>query len=177
LSNDNKARSGLPPGRVNQKIGDIMKKHIALWVFVSFIAGCASTGGSDGVLEKVETTRDGTSTAYTFTDYKQDIAQRISQVNSTSVYPGRPQALLRSVVVLRYHVDGDGRLTRSEIIRSNRDPVTEATAMASLKNAAPFPKPAAHLLNHGRVEISESWLFNTDGRFQLRSVAQPQMNE
>jgi protein TonB len=137
------------------------------------IAGCAGPGAPD----RVETTRDATSTASTLTQYKQDIAQRISQVNSTKVYVGRPQALLRSVVVVRYHVDRDGELTRSEIQRSNRDAETEATALATLRTAAPFPKPAPHLLQHGRVEISESWLFNTDGRFQLRSIALPQMNE
>jgi protein TonB len=153
-----------------------MKKHIALWLFVSLVAGCSGMVGGNSP-EKVETTRDGTSTAATLVSYKQDIAQRISQVNSTKVYPGRPQALLRSVVVLKYHVDRDGQLTRSEILRGNHDPETEATALAALRSAAPFPKPAPHLLHHGRVEISESWLFNNDGRFQLRSVALPQMNE
>lgn len=152
-----------------------MKQHIALLLSVSFLAGCGSFGGRSD--DKVETTRDGTSTAATFAGYKQDIAQRISHVNSTRVYPGRPQALLRSVVVVRYYVDRDGHLVRSEIMRSNRDPETEAIALATLKNAAPFPKPASHLLQQGRVEIAESWLFNKDGRFQLRSVAQPQMDE
>jgi protein TonB len=155
-----------------------MKKYLGLAAVVCLVAGCAGNVKlNDGSLEKVDTTRDGTSTANTLAGYKADIAQRISQVNSTKVYAGRPQALLRSVVVLRYHVDSDGKLLRSEIQRSNRDPETEATALASLKQAAPFPKPSAHLLQHGRVEISESWLFNNDGRFQLRSVAQPQMNE
>jgi protein TonB len=152
-----------------------MKQHIALLLSAALLAGCGGFGGLSD--DKVETTRDGTSTAATFAGYKQDIAQRISHVNSTRVYPGRPQALLRSVVVLRYHVDRDGHLVRSEIVRSNRDPETEAIALASLKSAAPFPKPSSHLLQHGRVEISESWLFNNDGRFQLRSVAQPQMDE
>jgi protein TonB len=153
-----------------------MKKHLGLWLLVSIVAGCAG-GKVDGSLEKVETTRDGTSTAATLAGYKADVAQRISQVNSTKVYPGRPQALLRSVIVLKYYIDADGHVTRSEILRGNHDHETEATAMASLKSAAPFPKPASHLLRHGRVEISESWLFNNDGRFQLRSVAQPQMSE
>jgi protein TonB len=34
-----------------------------------------------------------------------------------------------------------------------------------------------HLLRHGRLEISETWLFNNDGRFQLRTIAQPQMDQ
>ncbi len=124
----------------------------------------------------VQTTPDATSTARTIDDYKRDIAQRISQVNSTRIYPGQPQALLRSVVVLRFSVDGSGKLLKSEILRSNRDSVTEATALSSLRNTAPFPKPASGLLRNGRVELSETWLFNNDGRFQIRSVAQTQMD-
>ncbi|HEV2609348.1 MAG TPA: TonB family protein [Noviherbaspirillum sp.] len=129
-----------------------------------------------GRVEPVETTPDATSTASTVDGYKRDIAQRIVQVNSTQVFIGRPQALLRSVVVVRYAVDARGNLVHSEIQRSNRDKVTEATALATLRNSAPFPKPASNLLRRGRVEISETWLFNNDGRFQLRTIAEPQMD-
>lgn len=128
-------------------------------------------------VESVDTYPDATSTENTVNGYKRDLAQRITEVNSIKVYTTRPQALLRSVVVVRYSVDGGGRLLRSEIMRSNRDRETEATALASLRNAAPFPKPASHLLRHGKVELSETWLFNNDGRFQLRSLALPQMDQ
>ncbi|WP_414691798.1 hypothetical protein [Noviherbaspirillum sp.] len=127
-------------------------------------------------VERVETLPDATSTAPTVDGYKRDLAQRISQVNSTRVYVGRPQALLRSVVVVRYVVDAQGALVRSEIMRSNRDRETEATALASLRGAAPFPKPASHLLRNGRLDLAETWLFNNDGRFQLRTIAEPQMD-
>jgi protein TonB len=163
---------------------DIMNNRITMLLTASVLAGCTTptTHRSDGPvdqitgIEKVETTRGGTSTAATFEGYKRDLAQRISQVNSMKVYTGRPQALLRSVVVVKYVVDAQGNLARSEILRSNRDGVTEATALASLRQAAPFPKPGAHLTRHGRVEISETWLFNNDGRFQLRSIAEAQMD-
>lgn len=125
----------------------------------------------------VETTRDGTSTADTLGEYKTALAHRIAAVNSTKVFIGRPQALLRSVVVVKYVVDANGSLVRSEIMRSNRDRVTEATALASVKQTAPFPKPAPALLRGGRVEVIETWLFNKDGRFQLRTIAEPQMDE
>jgi protein TonB len=146
------------------------------------LAGCshAPIGYSASVaqrgIERVETTPDGTSTAATVESYKADLAQRICQVNSTHVYTTRPQALLRSVVVLRYTVDSGGNLLRSEIARSNHDSHTEAVALATLKKSAPFPKPAPHLLRNGRVEMVESWLFNNDGRFQLRSLALAQMD-
>jgi periplasmic protein TonB len=78
---------------------------------------------------------------------------------------------------MRYAVDAHGQLLRSEILRSNRDRETESIALASLRSAAPFPRPASHLLHHGKLEVSETWLFNNDGRFQLRTIAQPQMDQ
>lgn len=124
-----------------------------------------------------DTTADATSTASTVESYKQDIAQRISQVSSTRVYTTRPQALLRAVIVVKFTIDSQGRLVSSSIARSNHDRAAEQTAMTTLRNAAPFPKPASHLIRNGKLEISESWLFNTDGRFQLRSIALPQMDQ
>lgn len=158
--------------------------RIAMLLAAGILAGCAGSTADKssrpaeriGGVEKVETTPGATSTAGTVDGYKRDLAQRISQVNSIKVYTGRPQALLRSVVVVKYMVDSRGNLTHSEILRSNRDRTTESTALVSLRQAAPFPKPAAHLLRHGRLELSETWLFNNDGRFQLRSIAEPQMD-
>jgi protein TonB len=151
-----------------------MKNKLAISAMTLLLAGCAGTPDSS---QQVETTSDGTSTAHTMGAYKKDIAQRISQVNSVHVYADRPQALLRSVVVLKFSIDSDGNLLRSEIQRSNRDRMAESTALASLKRTSPFPKPSPHLLRHGKVEMSESWLFNNDGRFQLRSIALPQMDQ
>ena len=54
---------------------------------------------------------------------------------------------------------------------------TEATALSTLRRSAPCPKPSPHLLRNGRLEMHESWLFNNDGRFQLRSLALAQMDE
>lgn len=147
----------------------------------AMLAGCAARDDTARRVpsmheDRVETRRDATSTAQSLDGYKRDLAHRITQVSSTRVYIGRPQALLRSVVVVRYVVDADGALLRSEIMRSNRDRETEATALSSLRGAAPFPKPAAHLVRYGKVELSETWLFNSDGRFQLRTIAEPQMD-
>lgn len=157
----------------------MMKKRITIGVAALILAGCGSSPQqtAERIADQVETTPDGTSTAGTLSGYKLALANRISQVNSTKVYIGRPQALLRSVVVLKFVVDANGSLVRSEIMRSNRDRTTEATALSTLRSTAPFPKPAAALLRHGRVELIETWLFNNDGRFQLRTIAEPQMNE
>lgn len=162
----------------------MMNTRIAILVAAGVLAGCASRTVETPVapppaaapqVDRVETPHSH-SAASTIDGYKRDIAQRIARMNSARVYAGRPQALLRSVVVLRYVVDERGQLLRSEILRSNRDRETESTALTTLRNSAPFPRPASHLLRHGRMEIAETWLFNNDGRFQLRSIAEAQMD-
>ena len=163
-------------------------RHLALplaCLLVTMVAGCS--GGGDpktttaetvkAIVDQVKTTEDGTSTATTLDEYKTDLAQRISRVNSTKVHVDRPQALLRSVIVIRFTVSSDGSLLRSDVVRTNRDKASETTALATLRSTAPFPKPPPALLRNGKVEVSETWLFNNDGRFQLRSVAQQQMSE
>jgi protein TonB len=129
------------------------------------------------ITEKVETTPDATSTETTADGYKRALARRISEVNSIQVHADRPQALLRSVIVVKYSVDRNGGLLHSEIVRTNHDADTEKAALSTLRKTAPFPKPAPALLRNGRIEITETWLFNNDGRFQLRSIAQSQMGE
>ncbi|AIY44056.1 hypothetical protein LT85_4898 [Collimonas arenae] len=123
------------------------------------------------------TTPNATSTATTLDDYKRGLAQRIVAVNSTEVYIGRPQALLRAVIVVKYYINADGQLLRAEILRTNRDRKAETSALTSVRKAAPFPKPDGKFLRRGEVEIAESWLFNDDGRFQLRSIAEQQMDQ
>ncbi|MEC5215296.1 protein TonB [Actimicrobium sp. GrIS 1.19] len=158
---------------------------VGLSTLAAMLAACSTSHGpvesrsdsSARVEARVETTRDGTSTARTLAAYKEDLAQRICETNSTKVYVSRPQALLRGVIVVKFVVDANGKLISSEITRGNRDGAIEATALASLRSTAPFPKPASNLLRNGRVELSETWLFNNDGRFQIRSIAQPQMSE
>lgn len=157
-----------------------MKTRILLVIAASLLASCASRPDQ-------EASRPGSSTptapsasassSSTLNGYKREAAEHIAQSSANKMFSGRPQALLRSVVVVKYVVDAQGNLTRSEIMRSNRDSATEATALATLRGASPFPRPASSLLQHGRVELMETWLFNNDGRFQLRTIAEPQMDQ
>lgn len=149
------------------------------------LTGCTFDNSKDkdraGLVREVMENRpltnaQGGSTATTSDQYKREIGQRIQQVNSTKVYVVRPQALLRSVIVVHFIIDAEGGLVRSEIVRTNHDKETEATAVSSLRNTAPFPKPPPALLRADRLEMSESWLFNNDGKFQVRSLALEQVN-
>jgi protein TonB len=128
--------------------------------------------------DKAETSAlDAAALAAATEAYKKELAQHIVKTNPDKVYTVRPQALLRSVVVLEFSVDKDGKLLNSQVRRSNRDHEAEATALASLREAAPLPKPPAGLIRHGKLELNETWLFNKDGRFQIRSTALQQASE
>jgi protein TonB len=109
--------------------------------------------------------------------YKQILAQRIVDQNPERVYSGNPQALLRSVIVMKYVLDANGNVVSIDTVRSNGDAATLATAHAAIRHAAPYPAPPHKLLSAGKVEIIETMLFNNDGRFQPRTIAQPQLNE
>ncbi len=109
--------------------------------------------------------------------YKRVVAKQVSDSNPSKVYIGHPQAMLRSVVVVKYVLDANGSLVSTETLRSNGDAATVATALGALRHAAPYPAPPTRLLNHGRLEVLETMLFNDDGRFQMRSIAEAQLDE
>ncbi|VVE15437.1 energy transducer TonB family protein [Pandoraea terrigena] len=109
--------------------------------------------------------------------YKIAAAQRVTAVNAREITPGNPQPMLRSVVSLEYWVDRGGNVTRVALYRSNGDHEAERIAVTSLRRASPLPMPSRALVDSsGRVRAVETWLFNDDGRFQLRSVAAPQID-
>ncbi|KAF1028669.1 MAG: hypothetical protein GAK40_00833 [Burkholderia plantarii] len=68
--------------------------------------------------------------------YRDAVAQRILDANPELVLHATPQAMLRSLVVVAFSVDRDGRLVQSSIYRSNGDDEAEAIALRSLRRAA-----------------------------------------
>jgi len=114
----------------------------------------------------------------TLDQYKVRVAQHIFDRNPSLIIKGAPQAMLRSLVVVSFTVDREGRVIASSVYRTNGDDEAEATALASLRRSSPLPPPPARLLDaKGRVELFEDWLFNDNGQFQLRSVHTPQATE
>ncbi|MFZ6862204.1 TonB family protein [Undibacterium sp. Ji67W] len=168
-----------------------MKKRFIIATISGLLSACVSQypndfytrpapvplGNSGGNMAVQKTSSSTRSAADSVDNYKVEIASRIAQMNANFVYPGNPQSMLRSVVVVHYVLAADGRLVKAEIVRSNQDKYAETTALASLQNSAPFPPPNPRLLRGGRFDVSETWLFNDDGRFQLRSIALPQASE
>lgn len=107
--------------------------------------------------------------------YRTEVAERVAERNPSSLLHGTPQAMLRSLVVVAFTVDRDGQLVHASIYRSNGDNESEQIALASLRRSAPLPPPPAPLLDgKGQVELMEGWLFNDNGKFQLKSTASAQ---
>lgn len=111
----------------------------------------------------------------TLDQYREAVAQRITERNPSYVLRGTPQAMLRSLVVVSFTVDRNGHVLQSAVYRTNGDDEAESTALATLRRASPLPQPPGKLLNgRGQIELFEDWLFNDDGKFQLRELASPQ---
>jgi protein TonB len=136
------------------------------------VAGCTLTLPSH---EPVVTTPVAAINSATLDQYREAVAKRITERNPSYVLRGTPQAMLRSLVVVSFTVDRNGHVVESEVYRTNGDDEAESTALATLRRASPLPLPPGKLLNgRGQLELFEDWLFNDDGKFQLRELASPQ---
>jgi protein TonB len=107
-------------------------------------------------------------------NWKVRAAEHIYEVNRKELFEGRPEHLLRAVVVVELTVDRQGTVTQSKIMRSPGIAALDTAALRSLRVASPLPTPPASILARGAVVYHETWLFRKDGRFQLRSLALPQ---
>lgn len=107
-------------------------------------------------------------------NWKRTAAEKVYAVNRAHLFDGRPEHLLRAVIVVEVTVDREGRVTRSKILRSPGITSLDGVALGSLKAASPLPAPPSKLVARGPLVFSETWLFRKDGRFQLRSLALPQ---
>ena len=107
-------------------------------------------------------------------DWKRVAAEKVYAVNRAQLFDGRPEHLLRAVIVVEVTVDREGKVTRSKILRSPGIASLNDVALTSLKAASPLPAPPSKLVAKGPLVFSETWLFRKDGRFQLRTLALPQ---
>ncbi len=105
--------------------------------------------------------------------YKKDFAQRIMQTSPEVFGEALPQ-VFKSIVVVEVTIDRDGRLAGVLVSRSNGYRELEKVALASVRRAAPFTAPARHFARHdGSVRFLETFLFRDDGRFRVRTFAEP----
>ena len=167
----------------------------------TFLAGCGAGTRAPDQLDKAATTRapDSTpikatpvapndaassgalrvapprvSTARSIEDYKRDAARHVYFHNAPKLYEGAPPPLLKSIVVLNIKVDANGTPTHVSVMRSNGFRELDRLAVQSVHDAAPLPIPHRALQKRGITEFVETWLFRSDSRFQIRSLAEVQ---
>ncbi|ALP63688.1 MULTISPECIES: energy transducer TonB [Paraburkholderia] len=157
------------PGRINPTF-----RRTAALAFALLCAGCNFTV-TPPERPAVVTPPPAAINSLTLDQYRSVVAQRIIERNPSYVLRGNPQAMLRSLVVVSFIVDRNGQIVASNVYRTNGDDEAESTALATLRRSAPLPLPPPKLLNaKGQVEMFEDWLFNDNGKFQLRTFASPQ---
>ncbi|MBR8208115.1 energy transducer TonB [Burkholderia cenocepacia] len=150
----------------------VARLRVAALAAVALLAACTITPPSSlrSVLTIPSVIRSGN-----LDQYRVEVAHRVAERNPSGMLHGTPQAMLRSLVVVAFTVDGSGRVVNASVYRSNGDSEAEALALASLRRSAPLPAPPSRLLDgNGRLELMEGWLFNDDGHFQLQSTASAQ---
>ena len=114
----------------------------------------------------------------TLQDYQKEIATTIAGASAGETFQGKLPPLLRSVVVLQVSIDRQGMPEKVTLFRSNGFQDLEKLAIAAVYRAAPYPIPGRSLLaGNSALTFTESFLFRSDGRFQIRSIAEEQSTE
>jgi protein TonB len=106
--------------------------------------------------------------------YKTEVAQHVMRHNSGQTFSGQLPPMLPAIVVLNITVDEDGEL-QDVVVQRSRDPDASKVAVASMRRSGRLPRPVNLLATNMRaLTFSETFLFNDQYRFQLRSLAGPQ---
>lgn len=109
--------------------------------------------------------------------YKYHAAQHIMSNNSEHTFSGKLPPMLPAIVVLRITIDDTGRVTDVLVQRSPNDEASKA-AVAAINRTRLLPQPLNLANGTDRtLEFSETFLFNHDNRFQLRTLAPIQTSE
>lgn len=112
-------------------------------------------------------------------EYKLVTARHVMLSNEGRTFSGKLPPMLPAVVVLRITVDETGALRDMFVQRPpSHDEGESDIAMASVRRAGLLPRP--HNLSTGprrMFSFSETFLFNSDMRFQIRTLAPIQTSD
>ena len=106
--------------------------------------------------------------------YKASVARHVVERNVEHTYSGQLPPLIPAIVVVNITVDKDGQMTDLQVQRSRNRTASEV-ALASMRRSGQLPRPEGLLAaNTAAMTFSETFLFDRDYRFQLRTLAGPQ---
>lgn len=162
------------------------KSLIVLGLLVGSLPGCSGLGAApttSDATQAIETVRelrplqasddscDLNGKSIGIDSYKVAVANHIARSNLGNTFEGRLPPMLPAVVVLRLTVDSMGRIVDAYVQRS-RNEAASKIALASLRRAGNFPLPCSLIDDRTPLlSFSETFLFNDQFQFQLRSIA------
>lgn len=158
----------------------------ALAGLAALLAGCSTPGPQPGPearmaksyhsMPEASLPLQRESVATSLAEYRQEFARLLHAANPGLVYDGPPPNPVRGVIVMRAEVDAIGGMRRLELFRGpGHAPWLEQLVAQTVRQAEPFPRPSMKLLNGARsVAFTETWLFDYEGRFRLRTLSQAQ---
>jgi protein TonB len=158
-----------------------LRSQALLATLLAVLCGCASSPPAVPVEERSTIAIDREPTAapapppsLTLDAYKAHVARHIVERNADRTFSGRLPPMLPAIVVVNITVDQDGRLADVQVQRS-RDANAARVALTSMLRSGPLPRPHGLLAANSRaMTFSETFLFDRDYRFQLRTLAGPQ---
>ena len=103
-------------------------------------------------------------------EYKVRVAQRIMATSPGETFSGPLPDPLQSIPVVQVRLNRDGSIRDIQVLRTPRQsPQTLDMAIRAIRRAGPF-EPVGHLPQPW--QFSETFLYNDDLRFQLRSLVE-----
>lgn len=111
----------------------------------------------------------------TLDDYKIAFAEQVMAANPSLAFNDRLPPMMRSIVVLDISIDKDGDLKRVMVHRSRNNQASQLAVGAVKRAEKTLPKPGKLLPNKRKtLDFSETFLFNDQFKFQIRTLAGPQ---
>ena len=109
----------------------------------------------------------------TLAQWKRLAAERIHYQNKQHTYEGKAPDIVHAVIVVQMTVAPDGKVLKTDILRSPDYAGAEAAlAVKSAYAASPLPPVPVASGSNRPIQVAETWLFRKDGRFQLRTLAE-----
>jgi len=115
--------------------------------------------------------------ATTLAEYRRHVDELLHAANVPGVFAGRPPNPLRAVIVVYVEVNAGGELVRLELYRApvHSPELVDEVERAWRRLGPQLPRPLPALMNGDeRLAFTQTWLFDDDGRFRLRTLSLPQ---
>jgi outer membrane biosynthesis protein TonB len=111
------------------------------------------------------------STAETENAYRRDAARHIYATYPDKIYKGKLPPMVYAVVMLEMDLDAKGQLRNISLIRTpTHAPEVTNSVLEMIRRASPMPAPK----RMGGAKVTEIWLVDKSGRFQLDALTQGQ---